>query len=315
MSRSADKANSSPAKIRSNRRNARKSTGPTSREGKAVVRWNALKHGLLSREAVITVGNGKENESDFKRLVIQLNEELLPAGIVEEMLVEKIAVCYWRLRRVIRCEVGRIRNRLDNATFEKVFERRDDFLHNKEFVALETCREKLRRSSMGLRFLISILEEMKSEIQESGWMSKDTEMKLFEHFGTDKGGVGFMLYLFNHMATDGQRMTKENPDKYGDTPQPEKCKEVMLKTIDKEIQQMEEFIEVFQEHEGWEAEANKLGLALPDKDSIDKILRYETAVERQFYKALHELIRLQSARKGEKPPTPIAIDVDVSREL
>ena len=25
------------------------------------------------------------------------------------MLVEKIAVCYWRLRRAIRCEVGEIR--------------------------------------------------------------------------------------------------------------------------------------------------------------------------------------------------------------
>lgn len=43
------------------------------------------------------------------------------------------------------------------------------------------------------------------------------------------------------------------------------------------------------------------------------LLRYETAIERQFYKALHELERLQMARKGARPPAPIAIDVDVSR--
>ena len=31
-------------------------------------------------------------------------------------------------------------------------------------------------------------------------------------------------------------------------------------------------------------------------DSTEKILRYETTIERQIYKALHELIRLQKAR-------------------
>jgi hypothetical protein len=44
------------------------------------------------------------------------------------------------------------------------------------------------------------------------------------------------------------------------------------------------------------------------------LLRYETAIERQFYKAWHELQRLQMARQGGQPPAPIAIDVDVSRE-
>jgi len=37
---------SSPAKIRANRRNALKSTGPRTRAGKAVVACNALQHGL-----------------------------------------------------------------------------------------------------------------------------------------------------------------------------------------------------------------------------------------------------------------------------
>lgn len=44
------------------------------------------------------------------------------------------------------------------------------------------------------------------------------------------------------------------------------------------------------------------------------VQRYETTIERQIYRALHELIRLQAARKGEKPPAPIAVDVDVNKE-
>ena len=42
------------------------------------------------------------------------------------------------------------------------------------------------------------------------------------------------------------------------------------------------------------------------------LVRYETTLERQIYKALHELQRLQSARRGEKPPLPVAVDVEVS---
>jgi hypothetical protein len=43
----------STRKSEANRRNALKSTGPKTPEGQAVVRFNALKHGLLSREVLL----------------------------------------------------------------------------------------------------------------------------------------------------------------------------------------------------------------------------------------------------------------------
>jgi len=66
-------------------------------------------------------------------------------------------------------------------------------------------------------------------------------------------------------------------------------------------------------------EGNKnLGEVLMDDfrggDSYLKFTRYETSLERGIYKALHELQRLQAARSGEKPPLPIAIDIDVNNE-
>jgi hypothetical protein len=36
-----------------NRRNAQKSTGPKTPEGKAAVRLNAMKHGLLSKDVLL----------------------------------------------------------------------------------------------------------------------------------------------------------------------------------------------------------------------------------------------------------------------
>ena len=114
MSASKNKEAVSPKKIESNRRNAQRSTGPKTPEGKKVSRWNALRHGLLAKELVIPNGSGMENEEEFRELLSGLMEDLQPEGSMEEILVEEIAVSYWRLRRVIRSENGRIRQEFES---------------------------------------------------------------------------------------------------------------------------------------------------------------------------------------------------------
>ena len=47
-------------------------------------------------------------------------------------------------------------------------------------------------------------------------------------------------------------------------------------------------------------------------DIYGKFIRYESSLERGLYKALHELQRLQSARRGEVIPPPAVVDIDVS---
>jgi len=89
-------------KVEANRRNSLKSTGPRTPEGKAAVRLNATKHGLLSREAVLP----GEDEAAFAALGEDLRAELQPAGELEGLLVERIAAAQWRLRRLGRVEAG-----------------------------------------------------------------------------------------------------------------------------------------------------------------------------------------------------------------
>lgn len=61
-----------------------------------------------------------------------------------------------------------------------------------------------------------------------------------------------------------------------------------------------------------------LGAALSwdfaNNDTYGKLIRYESSIERGIYRALHELQRLQAARMGEKPPLPVAVDVDVEKD-
>ena len=48
-------------------------------------------------------------------------------------------------------------------------------------------------------------------------------------------------------------------------------------------------------------------------NAFSKLSRYETAIERSLYKALHELQRLQAARRAEgNVSPPVALDVHVS---
>lgn len=58
---------------------------------------------------LITEGAGAEDTAEFNQLLRALREDLAPVGTLEEMLVEKIAVCWWRQRRALRCEAGIVR--------------------------------------------------------------------------------------------------------------------------------------------------------------------------------------------------------------
>jgi len=88
------------AQILANRNNSQKSTGPKTLEGKAVVSQNAVKHGLFAAEAVIT----GENPADYELYHDNFLAELLPVGMIESMLAERIVSLAWRLQRAERMQ-------------------------------------------------------------------------------------------------------------------------------------------------------------------------------------------------------------------
>ena len=79
-----------------NRRNAVRSTGPKTAEGKQVSKMNALKHGL-SADTVVIRGEDKE---EFEAMRQELVREFAPATTYAHLLVDRLAANLWRLRRV-----------------------------------------------------------------------------------------------------------------------------------------------------------------------------------------------------------------------
>lgn len=90
-----------PRQQEANRRNAGRSTGPVTPEGRAASSRNAIRHGVLSSDIVVASG---ENRSEFDSLLQALRMELQPQSLVEATLVEQLAVLIWRNRRLADAE-------------------------------------------------------------------------------------------------------------------------------------------------------------------------------------------------------------------
>jgi hypothetical protein len=80
-------------------------------DGYDAVRYNAMKHGILSRCTVLS----HENHSDYESLLTALMDEHRPAGATEQHLVEELASIIWRKRRVLQAEGATINNGLKTA--------------------------------------------------------------------------------------------------------------------------------------------------------------------------------------------------------
>ncbi len=91
---------STKAQIKANKKNAKKSTGPRTPQGKATVSQNAVKHGLFAIEPVIF--DEDQAEFDFHRE--QMLAEWAPVGYMETILAERIVSLSWRLRRAERMQ-------------------------------------------------------------------------------------------------------------------------------------------------------------------------------------------------------------------
>ena len=94
----------SAVQLIANQNNAKKSTGPVTLQGKQTVSNNALKHGVFSKSLILT----DEDPAEYKSLLNQLLQELHPSGLLEQTLVERIALTLWRQRRLVRAETANI---------------------------------------------------------------------------------------------------------------------------------------------------------------------------------------------------------------
>lgn len=84
--------------ITANRQNAQKSTGPTSEAGKKIIKYNALKHGILKSDM-----SAYEN-SDIEEIKEELFADYNPTSKIQGYILERVAIHLVKLKRITKAE-------------------------------------------------------------------------------------------------------------------------------------------------------------------------------------------------------------------
>ena len=221
---------SSDKKIQANRRNALKSTGPRTPEGKNVVGLNAVTHGLRSEKIILLPG---EDEAAFRELDEGLRAGLQPVGELENLLVDQMISAQWMLRRVRRVETGIFASEFYGELVERAQREADTY------VQVEDPLDRVIEVSGKTTFTVT------DERKHKEALSRVRELEAARDSET---------------ATLGRTFARD----------------------------------------------------ADNANAFSKLSRYGTAIERQFYRALHELQRSQAARGGAAVASPQVVDVEVS---
>jgi len=116
-----------------NRKNAARSTGPKTEEGKEKTRLNALKHGLTGALVVLP----DEDQKEFDTLRNAVYSDFDPQGVAEEILAERIVSTTWKLYRLDRTEASVL------TWYLYEVERRREYARSRRFVKVEPLLESL----------------------------------------------------------------------------------------------------------------------------------------------------------------------------
>jgi hypothetical protein len=107
----------SARQIEANRRNASRSTGPITEQGKQRSRRNAVRHGLTGETGIGAI----EDAQDYRTFEAAITADYDGQSTAERELVLRLASLLWRLRRATSMETGLFEIQADHLTkFRKV---------------------------------------------------------------------------------------------------------------------------------------------------------------------------------------------------
>jgi hypothetical protein len=118
------KSTTSAAKAAANQRNAQKSTGPRTAEGKEKARFNALKHGQTARSLLLP----REDPAALNALRRELLDDLQPHNSLEATLIVQIANDKWICDRSEQAAAERVAMRLRHEPVQQAKEEKDQAL-------------------------------------------------------------------------------------------------------------------------------------------------------------------------------------------
>ena len=292
----------SPAQIAANRRNARKSKGPTTAEGKSRSRCNALKHGLTGEGVALPTEDAVEVGRRFEAL----QAELRPGTAMGQLLVRRVAFLSVRLERSERHETSVLSKRVRHAEAEFVDRR---LVEVEALVArlpteAATAARRLRATPEGIDWLVGELLVLKGDLlqfERECWTTNH-RARFQAVLGQNPGGYRInriialsdaLLGYFGHLdSADGEGLEDQARSDW--------ARKELGSMIDSEILGLGEA----------RASLDPLAIEQDRAQAVDRALfdpspemilarKYEAATERGIYRALKELREVEAAAKEQ----------------
>ena len=161
----------SPAQRESNRRNALRSTGPRTPEGKSRSRRNGLKHGLTGQGIVLP----SEDVAEIDQLFETLDAEMAPNGEMARRLVKRAAFLFVRLDRCTEHDSKATAYRMRHAPAEFDDARLAEAEKLLSWIMHEpsTNARRLRNSPEGIDLLIRKIEGLRDDLGHEEYVRWD----------------------------------------------------------------------------------------------------------------------------------------------
>jgi hypothetical protein len=302
--------NVSPAKLEANRRNAREhATGPKTKRGKGVVRFNALKHGLLAREVVMR-NPLYEDGAEFDRLLKGLHQQYRPVGSLEELLVQELALGYWRKCRAVRAERGILEVELGELGSRVFPEDGDGSQSAKTEYLLDlitASQQELANGGSVSENLLKVLNLLgipvpTTPVEKASEPEGDVEVK-----SKSERQTGSASDPESEAETEAETELAGDAGETYDVPK-------ILSLLDDEKLRQEAIFDAMAEVSEQRAEARLAASSIPVGDSLDRLLRYEARMTRDIQSAMNRLERIQAIRRGEQVQPPISVEVSGTKE-
>jgi hypothetical protein len=286
-----------------------KATGPRTERGKQRASRNATKHGVFSE--VIILKN--ESRTEYDGLKARLWEALRPEGALEELLVEKLATNTWRQRRLLLAESAEIRMNMEFAEWDQ---RNRDQNEAEEIGNVPTEEDdhglirKIHNPDV-LERCLELLAELRKQVEDADF-NQDCDTPILEiiYGDRDKNRLREDLYDSYQAWLETSQCSKEERDCEGYA-SPAQCRKNLLQDIDEEIRRLKCDQRARSSVQTARSQLEIMSRNVPDGPGLDRLLRYETNLERSFDRTLSQLERLQRMRSGQ----PVLPKLEVRHSL
>lgn len=282
-----------PRLLAANRHNSLKSTGPRTLLGKRHSSVNAAKHLVFATLLESRMKELGESPEEFRRLHTSLCMTFQPRDGFEQLLVDDMAEIRWRRRRLIRAEAGILASNRRKFEIDRQWQladygRGDRGLAHALLVA-HLGLSGLPPSPSNFREILASLRTLRQSVEVRGFRHED-RCVLDLVYGQKATLQGIRLRGFFDKQCD-----QEGAKNGSDADETEAVRRLFLDELDAEIASFSKLAELCYARDVEVTDSVRDSHLLPSQEDLEKIMRYEACLERQFERKVQQLVAWRRA--------------------